>query len=190
MANDDHRSEQIDLKRLKADLPKRWKCLLAANAVLTALVLLTMTSTYLVRGGDTLVQGGTGLIRSMQGLLEAVPPVTKAFAEAAHGVPDVTEDITSAPGNVEDGNTSDRTKAYTKTVDVCLHPTRADARLVPGSAHFVAEVLTPEAGFSEIPSPQDSYCVRLVASTSAKERLARVMGRIHAKQYYPGSAKG
>src|SRR4051812_27524409 len=98
-------------------LPKKWRFLLAASAVLVAL-------TYVETNATTLVEG--------------FPKLGHAIKKAIYGPDLIQSQLPNLPGGVSDGDTSDGSKAYKKTSDMCLRPVHNNGTLVPGSSQFVA----------------------------------------------------
>jgi hypothetical protein len=150
----------------RSSLPRKWKFLLTLSAILAAF-------TYAEKNATSLFEG--------------FPQLRAAAHAAVFGPEPAHHWLQSAPAGVADRDTSDQTKAYKKSTELCLRPEHDNGTLVPGSAHFVAtKRSSPDRATDEV--TQDSaqaYCVTLTAATGAKEKLEIIEGHLIGEEQYP-----
>jgi hypothetical protein len=150
------------------ELPKlsgKWKFLLAISAILAAL-------TYVEKNATALFEG--------------FPQLRAAVNKSIYGPELVKRQLPNAPGGISDGDTSDGTKAYRKTSDLCLRPLHDNGTLVPGTAQFVATRRSSmdRATVTVTRDDAHAYCVTLAAFTGAKEKLEIIQGYLSGQEQY------
>jgi hypothetical protein len=149
-------------------LSGKWKVLLAISAILAAL-------TYVEKNATALFEG--------------FPQLRSAVYKSIYGPELVKHQLPNVSGGISDGGTSDGTKAYKKTSDICLRPLHDNGTLVPGSAQFVAtrRSSTDRATVTVTRDDAHAYCVTLMAATGAKEKLEIIEGYLSGQEQYPAT---
>lgn len=115
------------------------------------------------------------------------------------GIPSFKESVIKAVGPVyatrrlpdkklsaSAGGTSDGTKAGGKTVEECVYPSDG-ATLVDGTGAFVPTLRSagePLVGWKVMRNDAYGYCVKIWASTGAKEILQQINGYLTATERY------
>jgi hypothetical protein len=158
-----HGTLESEMTSLPPKLPRRWRFLLSIGAILGALVLIEDHGTALLRG---------------------FPQLRAAAHEAVLGPELVTERLTKN-ASVQDGDTSDGSKAYRKFSEACVNPTHGGT-LVRGSGDFIESMRSNPRTTKEVTRDDaGAYCVKLSAATSAKERLEIISGYATALEQFP-----
>lgn len=148
---------------MKYQLPKKWLFLGSLAAIMAVFVAIEGSATKLFDGYQNL---------------------SKAAHIAIFGPDPVFAQLPAVNGEIADGGTSDRTKAYRKTSQICIRPSHANGSLF--AARFVPTLRSSEdrATFTVVADTPNAYCVELMAATGAKERLEIIRGYLTASERY------
>jgi hypothetical protein len=146
-------------------LPRKWRFLLATSAILVALTYVESNATA---------------------FFEGFPKLRHAIQKSIYGPDLIRRQLPNVAGGISDGDTSDGTKAYKKTSDICLRPLHNNGTLVPGSSQFVATRRSSNDRATVAVTRDDAhaYCVTLTAATSAKERLEIIQGYLSGQEQF------